>query len=465
MTETPGFKALNAVLPPVPAESIGRILRSALQAVDPDRLVRNALQRRGDQLTFPDGSSVILSGVSRVYLIGIGKAALPMTRAAAEILSGVDYRGLAVTKGPLPEDEQRKLPGLPVLPAGHPEPDQASLQAGQSLLDILESAGPEDLVLVLLSGGGSSLVCLPADPLTLEDLQQVNSLLLESGADIQEINTIRKHLSRIKGGQLARAAHPARLVTLVLSDVIGDPLSAVASGPTVPDPTTYQDALEVVQAYRLEKKLPEAALERLRSGAAGNRPETLKPGDPGTGPGRTFVIGNNRTGALAAREQARREGFQSAVLTTYLQGEARQAGAFCAAVLHEMALFGSPLSRPGCLIAGGETTVTISDPKQAGLGGRSLEAALAAVPVLSGVDRAVLITLATDGEDGPTDAAGAVVTGKTLSQARELGLDPERHLENHSAYNFFQSLGDLIRIGPTRTNVNDLWFLFTYQED
>lgn len=465
MTGRRGFEALNAFSPPVPAERIGRILGSALQAVDPDRLVRNAVQRRGDQLTFPDGSSVSLTEFKQIFLIGIGKAALPMTAAAAEILRGVNYRGLAVTKGPLPEDEQRKLPGLPVLSAGHPQPDQGSLQAGRTIRQILEETGPEDLVLVLLSGGGSSLVCLPAEPLTLADLQRVNSLLLESGADIQEINTVRKHLSRIKGGQLARAAHPARLITLVLSDVIGDPLSAVASGPTVPDPTTYQDALEVVQAYRLEKKLPAAALERLRSGAGGNRPETPKPGDPGTEHSRAFVIGNNRTAALAAREQARREGFQAALLTTYLDGEARQAGAFCAAVLHEMALFGSPLSRPGCLVVGGETTVTIPDPEQAGLGGRSLEAALAAVPALAGLDRAVLITLATDGEDGPTDAAGAVVTGKTLSRARELGLDPERHLENHSAYRFFQALGDLLRIGPTRTNVNDLWFLFTYQED
>lgn len=465
MNLRPDLRELNALAPPLPGGQVSRILAAALQAADPEKLIRKSLHRRGDRLVFPDQTGISLTEIRKIYLVAVGKAAFPMVQGVSDLLSGVDFEGILVTKQPVENGASPHFPGLNIITAGHPRPDHNSLKAGRTVHHLLGEAGRNDLVLFLLSGGGSSLLSLPLDPLQLEDLVRVNKLLLESGAAVDEINTVRKHLSRVKGGQLARRAYPAQSVTLILSDVIGDPLHMIASGPTVPDPTTFQNALDIVRAYHMEDQFPEAALDVLRAGARGTLPETPKPDEAGFQENRTYLIGNNRTAALGALEQARQEGFQSAVLTTRLEGEARTAAAFCAAVLQEMAVSGDPLPRPACLIIGGETTVTIPDSAQAGLGGRNLEAALAAVPILSGLKRAALITLATDGEDGPTPAAGAVATGESQSRAQTLGLKPDRYLENHNAYPFFQELGDLIHTGSTRTNLNDLWFLFTFEEE
>jgi hydroxypyruvate reductase len=287
----------------------------------------------------------------------------------------------------------------------------------------------------------------------LSDLQVTTDLLLRSGATIGELNTIRKHLSRLKGGQLARLAAPAPVGVLILSDVVGDPLDVIASGPTVPDPTTYAEAWDVVQRYRLGESLPDSVSRRLRAGVAGQLPETPKPGDPLFAGVHNCIIGSNRLAAQAAVAEARRCGYRALLLTTFVEGEAREAARVAAALARSARVHGDPLSPPACLVWGGETTVTV---RGQGKGGRNQELALAAALALEGVPDVLLMALATDGTDGPTDAAGAIVDGGTAARARALGLDPLAALANNDAYPLLSAVGDLLHTGPTGTNVNDL---------
>jgi glycerate 2-kinase len=300
---------------------------------------------------------------------------------------------------------------------------------------------------------------LPADDITLDDLQRTTELLLRCGATISEINTVRKHLDQVKGGGLARLAAPAPVIALVLSDVVGNSLEAIASGPTVPDTTTWVDAASVLRRYELCDAVPRAVADRLQAGLDGRIPDTPKPGDLVFARVRTHIVGSNLQACGAAAAEAERLGFRSLVLTSYVEGEAREAARVLAALLREVHASGHPLPRPSCLVAGGETTVTV---RGSGKGGRNQELALAAAWPLRGVPRVMLASIGTDGSDGPTDAAGALVDGTTLDRAAELGLDAARHLVENDAYPFFDRLGDLIRTGPTSTNVNDLYLLFAF---
>lgn len=405
-----------------------RVLAAALEAVNPAEAVRRSLPR--------------LSG--KVYGLGIGKASIPMLTALAEAipLSGA----LAISKHASPLD--RNL--FPVLLGGHPIPNLDSLRAGEAALQFVSALGEEDTLVCLISGGGSALMTAPSIP--LGDLQTLTSLLLSCGARIDEINTLRRQLDRVKGGGLARAAK-AKVVSLILSDVIGNRLEAIASGPTYPNPTTSADALRILDKYfsrvttETQRKVLNSVTQRLR--------ESEGQQSTGFDPSRVqnIIIGDNRIAAQAAMEQARREGFESEILTNELQGEAREAGVMLARRLKDER---SKRARPFCLIAGGETTVTLRGD---GKGGRNQELALAAVEELQGLEGAMLISLATDGEDGPTDAAGAVVTGETFWRGKRLGLDAAGFLSRNDAYRYFEALGDLICCGPTGTNVNDLVFL------
>ncbi|MBU0512973.1 MAG: DUF4147 domain-containing protein [Chloroflexi bacterium] len=396
---------------------------------------------------------------------------------------------LPITNLPITNLPITNLP-ISIFPASHPVPDERSVAGAQKIIDLLSTTTANDLVICLISGGGSALLTSPVAGISLTDLQSLTSALLACGATINEINTLRKHLSRVKGGQLARWIAPARSATLILSDVVGDPLDVVASGPTVPDSSTYADALAVVDKYNLGAQIPPAIMTHLQSGANGNIPETPKPGDPVFKRAENSIIGNNLQAAQAAIEQAKAEGFNTLLLTTSLQGEARAAGRMLAAVARQIAATGDPIPRPACIVAGGETTVTLSLPHpqplsqgergvflplplgapfgddkgrgEGGLGGRNQELALAAVSELAGLPDVMLIALATDGDDGPTDAAGAVVTGETLARARELGLDPAEFLARNDSYHFFEPLGDLLKPGPTQTNVCDLTFIFAF---
>jgi hydroxypyruvate reductase len=300
----------------------------------------------------------------------------------------------------------------------------------------------------------------------LDDLQDLTELLLASGASINEINSLRKHLDTVKGGGLARAAAPATVATLILSDVVGNPLDVIASGPTVPDSSTFADAFAVLERYALLERTPDSIVERLRAGMRGEVPDTPKADDPLFANAQHVLVGSNEQAATAALHAARAEGCHALLLTTRAQGEARVVGQLLGAIAREVATSGgtgglanSPLLRPACLILGGETTVTLRGD---GHGGRNQELALAAVGEMTGLEHTVLVTLATDGSDGPTDAAGAVVTGETLARAQALGLDPAAALANNDAYPFFDALGDLLRPGPTHTNVNDLALVFAW---
>jgi glycerate 2-kinase len=397
-------------------------LSAALKAVDPYQAVQKKLPT--------------LNG--NVYGLGIGKASIPMLTALAESypLSGA----LAISKHASPLD----LNLFPVLLGGHPIPNLDSLRAGEAALEFVSALHEDDTLVCLISGGGSALMTAPYVP--LEDLQTLTALLLSCGARIDEINTLRRQLDRVKGGGLARATK-AKIVSLILSDVIGNPLETIASGPTYPNPTTSDNALAILRKYKIDEQVPYSITKYLESGS-------LLPLFQKQASGIHIVIGDNKLAAQAALEQAQREGLDTEVLTNELQGEAREVGVMLAKKLRDEI---ANRKRPFCLIAGGETTVTI---KGNGKGGRNQELALAAVNELRGLENVVLIAFATDGEDGPTDAAGAAVTGDSAQRAERLGLFATDHLSRNDAYIFFDALGDLIRSGPSGTNVNDLIFLF-----
>jgi hydroxypyruvate reductase len=331
--------------------------------------------------------------------------------------------------------------------AGHPVPDSRGLAASWRLLELARAAGEDDLIVFLVSGGGSALTPAPPPPVTLGEKQELTRLLLASGATIGELNAVRKHLSLIKGGQLARAAWPARVLTLALSDVIGDPLDVIASGPTAPDPTTFADALEVLARRGLSGRVPASIARRLQAGRAGEIQETPKPGDPLFERVQNIVIGNNALVTDAAVATARRLGFQADLATRELQGEARD-------VARDFVARARRLTPPACLIAGGETTVTV---RGQGKGGRCQEFALAAALELRSTDRITILAAGTDGTDGPTDATGAIVDAGSVARGTAAGADARRALADNDAYGFLQASADLIVSGPTRTNLLDLY--------
>jgi hydroxypyruvate reductase len=409
-----------------------RILAAALEAVDPFKAVQNHLPKI-------DGP---------VFGLGIGKAAVPMMDALAERMPLAG--GLAVTK--FASEPSRKL--YTVMEGGHPIPDARSVQAGQRVLEFVSALKEDDTLICLISGGGSALVTAPYVP--LGDLQTLTSLLLASGARIDEINVLRRQFDRLKGGGLARATK-AKMISLILSDVIGNPLEAIASGPTIPDPTTKEDAIAILKKYDIEQLVPNSILDillKIPSPALGIQDITAEDGGESLDKRiQNIIIGDNKLAAQAAVKQAEQEGFHAEILTNALQGEARQVGRELARHLRVRI---SERPRPFCSIAGGETTVTLTGK---GKGGRNQELALSAVNELKGLPNIMLIALATDGDDGPTDAAGAVVTGETAQRAESLGLDAASYLSRNDSYPFFQALDDLLKTGPTGTNVNDLTFL------
>jgi glycerate 2-kinase len=438
------------------AEQIIDVLQAAMQAVDPVQAVHRAMHLFGDRLRIGD-REYDLRQYERVIVVGFGKAAAAMLAGVIEILGEHITTGAIIAKYIDPNQAVRKSQQIKILQGDHPVPGTYSLVSSQQLLASLEDTTEHDFVLCLISGGGSALFTLPQPGIELEDLQVVTRLLLGSGAEIGEINVLRKHLDRVKGGGLARLAAPAQLVTLIISDVIGSPLDAIASGPSVPDSSTYSDALYTLEKYRLQDQAPPRIMHVLKDGAAGKLPETLKPGDPVFERVQNTIIADNFLAAQAAAAQARAYGWNTLLLTTYLHGEASQAGMLLGGVLRQIATSSDPIQRPACIIAGGETTVTL---RGEGMGGRNQELALGAVTELAGLERAALIALATDGDDGPTDAAGAVVTGETLSRGLSLGMKPVAFLDQNNSYAYFQALDDLLLTGPSGTNVNDLTFLF-----
>jgi hydroxypyruvate reductase len=436
---------------------IRAVQRAALEAVEPGAALRQKVRRQGDLLII-GGQGYDLAAVDRIWIVGGGKAAVAMVAALNAILGDRVAGGLVVTKYDH-IDTSLDTGAVEVVEAGHPIPDEAGVTGAQCMADLLASAGDRDLVLAVLSGGGSALLTLPSAGLTLADIQATTGLLLRSGATIVELNAVRKHLSQIKGGGLARLAGQASVASLILSDVVGDPLDVIASGPTVPDPTTFADAWAVLERYALVERVPVAVRECLQAGRDGGIPDTPKPQARLFERVHNVIVGSNRLAAEGAVAAARARELNALLLSTFVEGEARQVAQVAAALAKELVHHDRPLSRPACLVWGGETTVKV---RGEGLGGRNQELALAAAMAMEGLPNVVLVALGTDGTDGPTDAAGAVATGETIARGRALGLDPVTYLANNDSYHFFDLVGDLIRIGPTGTNVNDLLFIFAF---
>lgn len=424
------------------------IFDAGVAAADPGRCVHQALAVTGGELRCGP-LRLPLDTISSLRLVGAGKATAAMAAAAEAILGDRIDCGAINT----PSGHARPLARVETFAAGHPVPDEAGVAGARRQLELLTGLDSDALVLGLFSGGGSALLPAPAAGLTLAEKQATTRLLLACGATIDEINALRKHLSAIKGGLLARAAAPARVIALLLSDVIGDPLDTIASGPTHPDATTFGDCLAIVDRYDLRPQLPTAVRQHLEAGGRGERPETPKPRDPCFARTESLVIGNNRLAIDAAAHQARALGYEVLVLTSRLQGEARQAATALVSIAQETAETNRPIARPACLIAGGETTVTLRGD---GKGGRNQELALAAALQLSGWSAITLLSGGTDGIDGPTDAAGALADSQTLSRAQAQGLDARAFLDRHDSYSFFAALDDLVITGPTGTNVMDL---------
>ena len=430
------------------------VLSAALEAVDPANAIKRQVSLSDETLCIGQ-RTYDLTRYRNIYVIGGGKAGGSMAQAVEEILGQHVTAGLVNVKyGYGAETEIIRLNE-----AGHPIPDAAGMAGTRQMAELARKATGEDLIICLISGGGSALMTLPAEGITLTDVKSLTDAFLRCGATINEINAVRKHLSQIKGGNLARLAYPAEIVSLILSDVVGNPLDVIASGPTVPDTTTFVDAYGVIEKYGLLEELPRSIVERLQRGKKGLIPETPKEGDEVFTRTYKLIIASNGIAAEAGIAKAEELEFHSLLLSTFVEGEAREVAKVFAAVAKEILNSGRPLPRPACVVAGGETTVTI---RGSGLGGRNQEMALSAALEIAGLEDVMIIPLATDGSDGPSDAAGAIADGSTLWRAQEAGLSAIQYLANNDSYHFFQKLGDLLITGPTNTNVNDLTFTFVF---
>lgn len=430
------------------------VLEAALDAVDPGAAVQRHLRREGERLRIGD-ATYDLGRYAHIYVVGAGKAGAPMARAVEQVL------GHRITAGHVNVKYGYTLPThiVELGEAGHPIPDEAGVAGAQRIAALVSQAGEDDLVVCLISGGGSALMTLPVAGITLADMKVLTDALLRRGATINEINAIRKHLERTKGGNLARLAYPAQVIALILSDVVGNPLDVIASGPTVPDSSSFDEAYGLLRRYDLLAETPPAIVDHLRRGAEGAIPDTPKPGDGAFERTQNLIIASNDIAASAAERCARSMGFNTMLLTTYVEGEAREVAKVLAGVAREVVASGRPVPRPACIIVGGETTVTV---RGGGSGGRNQELALMAAICIEGLDDVAIACMATDGTDGPTDASGALADGSTLRRAAALGLEPWAYLDNNDSYHFFRALDDLLLTGPTNTNVNDLILLFVW---
>ncbi len=421
------------------------ILHETIKSANPYTAVKRAVKIKGNALKI-FGKKFELSG--RVYLLAFGKAACPMTQAVLEVLNEYVVEGLIATKygyaGNCPREER-----LRIIEAGHPVPDKNSLLAGKLGIELARKVGPDDVLLVLISGGGSALFLFPEDGISLEDKIKTNELLLKSGARISEINTVRKHISAVKGGKLVKLVK-GTVISLVLSDVVGDRLDAIASGPTVKDPTTFQDAFRILKLYNIWEKLPGSVKSYIEYGISGKAEETLKKDLPNV---HNFIVGSNFLACESAKRTAEKLGYNAEVLTTSLEGEAREVALAVGSIIEEVAKRNRPLKKPAVLVFGGEWTVTVGEAK--GQGGPNQEFALSVARKIAGLN-ATVAAFDTDGTDGPTDAAGGIVDGKTLEMLEKAGINVEDALKAHDSYRALEKIGALLKLGPTGTNVNSI---------
>ena len=426
-----------------------QIFRHVLDILDPGQLVKEKVSIR-DSTLIVEEREYNLNNYENIYVVGGGKACAPMAKAMEGLLGDKIDNGIIVVK----YDHGLSLKKIETVEASHPIPDENGERGASDILRLLSGTGEKDLIICLISGGGSALLVQPHKGITLQDIQTASAELLACGATIDEINTVRKHLSSIKGGQLAKAAYPSTLITLMLSDVVGDPMDIIASGPTVPDESTFEDAYAIIQKYSLEEKISNSVCGFLGSGKIGEIEETPEHGNKIFDNTQNVIVGSNKIALNAAEKRAKDLGYNTIVLSSLVEGESRDVAKFFAAIAKEVSRTGTPVSKPACIIAGGETTVTI---RGKGKGGRNQEFALSAAMEIEGFEGVVILSAGTDGTDGPTDATGAIVDSNTCKDARKkFNLNAEEFLSRNDSYNFFKKTGEHIVTGPTMTNVMDI---------
>jgi len=424
-------------------------LEFTLASVDPHVLVSQKVNRRGNRLRV-ENQDVPLNAYNRIYVVGAGKASGAMAEALEAILGNRLSGGLVV----VPSGQQPpKLGRVRFVTAPHPTPDTDSVNAAKALITLVEGLNSRDLLICLISGGGSALLSLPTEPLTIDDKGTVARLLMNAGANIVELNTVRKHLSKIKGGWLAKRSHAGRILGLIISDVVGDRLDSIASGPISPDATTFSDAIAVLTRYNLWEIIPSSATKILDEGTKGSIPESPKSGDPCFHRVTYHFMGNSRVACTSARRYLQSKGVKAEILTSCATGEARGLGSFIGSLAREIVQFDEPFRRPCAFIVGGETTVTVTG---SGRGGRNQECTMACAEKIQGLKGVAMASIGSDGIDGPTDAAGAIADGMTISRSEELALKFDELLAQNDSYRFFLPLKDLVMTGRTNTNVNDV---------
>lgn len=437
-------------------DAANTIFKTVLKAGDPETCIKNHLSVVGNELVIKDSEvRVHLSGYDNMNVVGAGKATAHMTRALEDIFRGssLPIKGVISIK----HGHGVPLDHIQVIEASHPIPCADGVKAAKKIVQLLENAGEKDLVIALFSGGGSALLPLPVSGITLKEIQITTDYLLRSGAEIDEINAVRKHLSQVKGGKLMQLAYPATVCNLLLSDVLENRLDVIASGPFVPDKSTFSKAILVCKKYNIFQRIPKTVQSFLSRGAKGYERETPKKNDPCFKTLFTKVIGSNRQALLSAKQKAVELGFHSLILSSRIKGEARELGKILAGIAHEIRESGHPVPSPACILAGGETTVTVIGR---GKGGRNQECTLAAVKEIDGMHDTMIFCAGTDGTDGPTDAAGAYCTGETFRNGMQKRLDCIKYLLKNDSYHYFEKTGNLIKTGPTGTNVMDIYMVF-----
>jgi len=434
-------------------DDLKSIYDAAIRAVNPAMAVASHVKRRKDKLTlYSQGRKLKeydLGNFKRIIVVGAGKASASMAREIENLLGDrIDGGCICVKYG-----YTDVLSKIRIIEASHPVPDASGMAAARTILDLLRNAGEDDLVISLISGGGSALLPLPPDTITLEEKRATTSLLLDSGASIREMNMLRKHLSLVKGGNMAKAAHRATVINLMVSDVVGDDMDVIASGPFVPDSSTYRDAMGVLEKYALMEKVPASVSERIRSGARGDIEENPGPGSPLFEKVTNLIVASNIIALEAALEEAKKLGYHSIIISSMIEGDTKDAAFWHSRIAREILVSSHPAPAPACVISGGETTIVVAG---GGLGGRNMEFAMHAALFIEGHEAITMASIGTDGTDGPTDAAGAIVDGMTVRLSRERGIDINEYVKNNDSYHFHENMGNLIITGPTNTNVMDV---------
>jgi hydroxypyruvate reductase len=434
-------------------DDLKSIYTTAIQAVNPATAVNTHVKRKKDRLiVYSHGKQFKefnLNKFNRIIVVGAGKATASMAREMEKILGDrIDAGCICVKYG-----YTDTLAKIEIIEASHPVPDANGMTGARKIMELMRVTREDDLVISLISGGGSALLPFPPDTITLEEKQTTTSLLINSGAGIHEVNMVRKHLSRVKGGNMAKAAHRATVVNLMISDVVGDNMDVIASGPFVPDNSSYRDALDVLDRYGLTEKVPQSVSERIRSGARGDLEENPGPGSPIFRNVTNSIIASNIIALEAAKDEAIKLGYNSIILSSLIEGDTKEAAFWHSSIAREITVSSNPAPVPACIISGGETTVVVTGE---GLGGRNMEFAMHAALFIDGLETVTVASIGTDGTDGPTDAAGAVIDGSTARLAREKGIDVFKYIKNNDSYHFHKKLGNLVITGPTNTNVMDV---------